>query len=515
MDKKYLYKTPECVAVLSGLLCGIAAHAFALVNVLHNYDNILQQPKGYGAGVTSGRWLLTVLGDFCAKVLDLNYNLPTINGLAYLALIALSAAFVVNVLKIHSRVSAGLVGALMATFPTVCSTMVFRFTAAYYGLSLLFSVMAVKAAERTKYGWILSGLCIACSMGIYQAYVPVSISLYVLILMREALEEDAQLNKLIQHGLYCCTTLILGVVLYFLFLKICLAAYGVELDTYQGINSMGKLSLSELPWLLKKTWLSAALFPVKDYCNLASTRILKLIWTALVGMILILALYLLVKKKPKRMNALFFILMGIVFPLAINFIAIMCPDGIVYTIMVYPFVLVACAPLLFLDCLLKNEKKFFWKLAVGLLATIIFYNSYYSNCNYTALYYSTCQMENYVNSLVTQIRMTDGFSPDKKWGFIGTIDDSLLYDIWSQPWDSDQYLVQYGGMSITKRMLAAKYSFNSWIYSYVGYFPAFVSEETQMNFYEDDRVEQMPCWPAEGSIKVIDDIVVVKFQECE
>ena len=85
--KKYA-RSPAYKAAVSVMVCGIVVHAFGLVNILHNYDNILQQPKGYGAGITSGRWLLTLLGDFCQNILDLGYNLPLINGLAYLALIA-------------------------------------------------------------------------------------------------------------------------------------------------------------------------------------------------------------------------------------------------------------------------------------------------------------------------------------------------------------------------------------------------------------------------------------------
>lgn len=56
-----------------------------LVNVLHNYDDIAQQPRGYGTGVTSGRWLLSIMGDFCDAIGG-NFNLPTVNGLLFLLL---------------------------------------------------------------------------------------------------------------------------------------------------------------------------------------------------------------------------------------------------------------------------------------------------------------------------------------------------------------------------------------------------------------------------------------------
>ena len=66
---------PERIAFFTALVSGTAVHMFALVNLLHNYDNILQQPRGYGAGITSGRWLLEVLGDFNDAFVKLNFNL--------------------------------------------------------------------------------------------------------------------------------------------------------------------------------------------------------------------------------------------------------------------------------------------------------------------------------------------------------------------------------------------------------------------------------------------------------
>ena len=141
MSLKNCCKRPEWTAALAALLSGLLTHAFALIHLLHNYDNILQQPKGYGAGITSGRWLLEILGDFNDAFVELNFNLSTMNGLGFLLFVALSTALIVDFLKIRNPVSAALAGVLMATFPTVCATLVFRYTAPYYGLSLLLSVL--------------------------------------------------------------------------------------------------------------------------------------------------------------------------------------------------------------------------------------------------------------------------------------------------------------------------------------------------------------------------------------
>lgn len=516
MNSKKIYRSAEWAAFLGAMLAGVVTHAFALVNILHNYDNIMQQPKGYGTGIESGRWLLTLLGDFVQDVLGMGYNLPVINGLLYLALIALSAAVVVNVLEVRSRVSAVLIGCMMTTFPTVAATMAFRFTVVYYGLTLLLCVFAVWITERRKYGFAVAALCLALSLGIYQAYPPVTISLFVLILLRDSLKEDARLADLIRRGFLYCGTLAAGVILYFLFLKASMALYSangeVVLNSYQGIDTMGKISLRQLPGLIWQAWFYGATFFLRDYCNLATLPLLKLLWAGLVAVILVIVGTVLVKRKIKPLLAAFCCLMGLMFPLAVNFIVVMCPEGIIYTIMVYSFALMGCVPLMLLECLPApaEGKRSLLSGAAGLLvALIIFFNSCDTNLNYTALYYANRQTENYFNGMVTQIRMTDGYTPEKTWVLLGNeIQDPKLYNVWNvEP--------IYGGFagSSAKGLINTEYSYEYWFHNYIGYETGFAGPDVEKILLNDSRVAEMPVWPSAGSIRVIDEYVVVKFQE--
>lgn len=515
VKRKIDCRSPEFLSATAALISGVIAHSFALVNLIHNYDDILQYPKGYGAGITSGRWFLEVLGDLNDAFLELNYNLPVMNGLGFLVLIALSSAVIVNFLKIRRASSAVLLGCLMVTFPTVCATMVFRYTAPYYGLSLLLSVLAAWVIDKHKCGVLISALLTALSMGIYQAYVPFTIGLLVLILLRDSLEENAKLAQLIRRGVVSCISLALGVGLYFVFLKIAAFFYSgtgeAVLDDYQGVSTMGQISLRELPYLIKKAWVSAALFPIRDYCELAAIRPLKVLWLVLVGVILVQVGYIIVRKRTRLLLVAFCGLMGLLFPIAINFITIMVPDGLIYTIMVYSFVLVGCVPLALWECMPAEQEKGrrVFAQAIGiLLSGIVLYNGYYANVNYTALYYSNRQVENFVNSLRIQARVLDGYSKDKKWVFVGEVGKFTLYDMWYE-------VPYYGGISncTASELFNTTYSRDNWFGLYLGNGTVHASQEEELAVKEDARVKRMPCWPEAGSIQVIDDYVVVKFQD--
>lgn len=475
--------------------------------MLHNNDDIAQLPFGYGTGITSGRWFLTILGDLTGA-LELSYNLPLINGLLFLLLIALSAVVVTEVLQIRSRTFAALTGMLLAVFPSVAATMFFRYTVVYYGIALLLAVAAVWLTERHRLGFLGAIVCLALSMGIYQAYVPFTIGLFVLLLIRKTLQDEAEFGALVKRGVFYCLVLGLGVVMYFLCLKVCLALYGTELSDYNGVNNMGKLSLAELPGLLKQTLYTFCMLPLKNYCGLANMRLIRLGWILLAltaGAAMVLCL--IRKRRKPLLIAMAVVLCGL-FPVAVNFIQIMCPGGWVYTLMVYPIALVPLLPVLAVEKLPegKSERLLGGVLAV-LLAIQVFCYGYDTNVNYTSMYYANRQTENYLNNMLVQIRMTEGYDSDKKWAFIGSIRDPQF----RSPW---QYESLYGGNE-TAQLLVNRESRWYWFQMYCGYSIPTASQEETDSLAKLEEVRQMPCWPAAGSVKVIGDTVVIKCENME
>lgn len=512
MDQKTeCRRSPAGAAVLAAFVFGLLTHLFGLVNILHNNDDIWQQPMGYGTGLSSGRWLLTIFGDFIAN-LGFGYNLSVVNGVLFLAMIAASAGLVVAMFRIKNRISASLIGMLFAVFPSVTSVLFFKYTTIHYGIAILFSVLAVWVLEKHKLGLVFSGLLTACAMGIYQAYVPVTITLMVLLLIRQALDGESDAWQIIRRGLYFCAALILGVILYFIFLKLSLAAYGEALSDYQGVNNMGKLSLGSLPGLLKRTLGDVVKLPLYDYCALANIPLLRYLYILLAGVAAVLIGYILLVKVKKVSLMVITGLLCCVLPFAVNFVVIMCPDTLIYTLMVYPFVLLPCMPLILLECLPPMENllmvKTIFSKAVGLLtAVMVFCYAYYANVNYTAMYFGNRQVENYWNSIVTQVRMTEGFDAEKEWAILGNIDDPQLHSAWVDG-------VIYGGNRFTDDLLN-QYSRLAWVSNYLGIQIPAAGEERMAELQAMEAVREMPCWPTQGSIKVVEDTIVIKFQDLE
>ncbi len=502
-DTKKL-KTPAYTAILFGFFGGLVIHLFGLVTVIHNSDDIHCQPNGYGAGVTSGRWFLTFLGKLL-KADNLNYNLGLFNGLIFIGFLAVSAGFLVLVFNIKHRQTAALLSLILVSYPTACSTLLYKYTSGFYGLSFFFSILAVWVLPKYKLGGLFLSACFtALSLGIYQAYLPFTASIFVLQLCQQTVSEDIGFSQLLRRGIYACLSMILGLALYFAITRLSLAHYHTTLNSYQGINNMGKIALSDLPVLIGNAYRRFFTLPFSDYCNLATNKLLKTVYLLLYIINIALLILVLRVKKKRTGNVIMAILLYAIFPVAINFIEIMCPTGRIYTLMVYSCVITAFIPIVLLEQL-PHPHKLITKTISAVLLVFIISNTYFNNLTYTSLYYVNRQTENYMTSMVAQIRMTEGFSVDKKWAFIGTNSDPMVNNKW-------QSVPVYGGAEHTNRMISA-YSWKGWISHYLGYSIPIAGNEAVDTVKQTQDFQEMSCWPNDNSIRIINDIIVIKFQE--
>lgn len=506
---KEKWKTPAASAAIAAAACGLATHFYALTNTMHNYDDIIVQPGGIGSGMPLGRWLLEIFGAVL-HFLGWDYNLTWFNGVVFLLLLALSAGILCRVLEVRSRPLAALMGMLFAVFPTVVSSLEFRYTSVLYGVGILFAVGACWALGQKRHGWLLAAGLICLSLGVYQAYLPLTIGIIVLSLLRRCLMGEEP-KGLIAEGLKACGVILLGILAYFVILNVLLRLTGVEMRTYQGVSTMGALSLRRMPQLIARAFTDCLTFAGKNRWNLADSKMIRLSYLALGVLSLCLLALLLRGKKRTALSWVLMVFLLLVFPVAVNFIEVMSPDAYIYTLMQYGFVLVGCVPLVLLDCLgAEGPGKYGKQLRRGvcLFAGLLVFGYVYSaNVNYTANYYYSRQTENYMNILMTQVRMTEGFTPDKKWAFIGDIDDPMLGGVWSG-------IRTDGGIAKPVSLVNA-YSRTEWFDVYLACHVEEEDPEVTAALAQTEEVRAMPCWPSQGSIRVIGDTVVIKCQNVE
>ena len=477
----------------AAFFAGLMVHMFGLVNILHNYDSIAVMPDGYGTGVTSGRWLLTVLGNMVQKQFG-GYSTAWFDGVLGILILSVSVYFLIKIFDIKSRMFSILLGIGFVSFPAVGSCMLFRYTLCYYALAVLMAVLAaylvIRGNKKLIILWIaLSGFLSACALGIYQAYFPITASIFVLYLIQQTVQNRKNWKKILIQGLIFLLCLALGILLYFLILKLSLVYYGASLSNYQGIDTMGKLSIAEIPKLLLSSFTTFFTMPINNSFVLAPIQLLTIIYLLWDVASAAMMIWSLIKRKASPMQWILAVLLCIVFPV----------------------VLVLFMPVVLFEALPAPAEKYgiINRIIAGVLAVSLglagISYAYVTNVTYTAQYYADRHVENLANSILTQVRSTENYRPELPWAFIGNYYDPLLSN-----YTNSGPILQGEGDA---QRLVGTYSWPFWFRVYVGFYIVLLDEDAKADLTEKTEVQDMPCWPSNGSVRIIDDTVVVKFSD--
>lgn len=171
-------------AVIWGLITHLAVFSAGLMY----HDGV--HYSGLGATYSSGRWMLGLMEDVFSRISGV-YQLPYINGFITIFLIAVAAMLITCMLRVKSRFSAVLIGAILVSFPSVASLFAFMFTAPAYTVAFLMAVFAVfLVSEKPSLPRVAVGALLICmSLGIYQAYLNFAAALAYIIVLSNGLGE--------------------------------------------------------------------------------------------------------------------------------------------------------------------------------------------------------------------------------------------------------------------------------------------------------------------------------------
>ena len=114
------------------------------------------------------------------------------------------------------------------------------------------------------------------------------------------------------------------------------------------------------------------------------------------------------------------------------------------------------------------------------------------------------QVNSYITTMVTQIKSLDGYRDDMKIVYINEANKKDL-SVPSYEQFEAIYIHPYH-----LNTLLNDYNFRGIMEKQVGFFPEKIE---QANFGHEEEISHMSCYPDSGSIKIINDTVVIKFSE--
>ena len=224
------------VCFISAVIVGLIAHLYKITNWLPNWDSLVFRYDAQNM-LPMGRWFLPVV---CAP--SSFYDLPLISGLLSIVFHALGAVCICKIFSVKKNITAALIGALVVSFPTVTSVMTYNYVSDGYSVAFLLSCLAAMLLLKEKPCYVGAVVLIAMSVGIYQAYITVTIVLILLYLIFELLYKNKDLKKILGSVVKLVLTGALAMALYYVIFVALLKITGTEVLDYQGFSSATTLS---------------------------------------------------------------------------------------------------------------------------------------------------------------------------------------------------------------------------------------------------------------------------------
>lgn len=514
IPKKYVF------AFFSTIVIGFLAHGMMFLNKYAFHDEA-HFMCGVGYTYESGRWGLGLMESLIKYIFGGTYSMPLINGLVSIICIALTVCCLVYLFKVEDKILIFLMAGLSVANVSVIMTFAYMFTAPYYFFALFLTALgAVIIAKKKNILWLIVAMgCIAFGMGIYQSYFGcATIMLCTYFIYELVLSEDewkASFGKALRY----VVCLLLSMTGYMVFNKLFLEVKQLELFDYKGMNTIGTINLTYVLQGIKsayKSFFYSVRYNIfKMSPNFFVQKGILIMWL-LVGLVLLI----LFRKKVKgTVNKVLFALAGLLVPLAMNIVWVMINNGTgskPHPIMTYSFIFMFIFPILMLNLYCKSgekNKKLInveqVVLSVVLLVTIV-WHVVFANIAYFRYDMMQTHTDMYYNTLITRIRSVEGYDDELKVAFIGeqNANDNSLYYISN---DFPKYDMH---TAMNQSTPLSTMNCHAWIWYMVnrcGFSPVMAEWGETNALKQSEEVKNMPCYPDDGSIKVVDGIVVIKL----
>lgn len=507
-NKKWLF-----YALVAVFLWGIVAHGYCFLSSNFSHDSLSEFNGADGSNV----WKIR-LGRFVVPlykaVFRTDLTLPWIAGLLSLVWIGLAVFLVIRMFRVESRNLIFLIAGIFTVNITVSATAA-TYMHDYDGdmFAMLCAVIAVYFWKNVRWGSVVGAAFVAMALGIYQSYISVTIVLVMFVCIFELLD-GANFKNILIKGLKAVGMLILGGILYYIVLQIVLAATGLTLSSGD-YNSLDK-ALELTPRYAVSLVIQAYVDCIRRLLNVISPYPAALVRGATFVMAVAAAGILVAGLRSKCMGCLeklLCIVLIVLLPLGMN-ITFVLTMGIVHDLMVYAVWLFYLFVLLLADWAVKKfalrKPGRYLQPACMLLVLLLMYGNVQTA---NAIYLKKDMEQEAYLSLMTRVlyRMeeVEGYEPGvTPVVFVGTLDQ--LNDVISGFED-------YRGITGISQSAVAGTQEDYRVRTYFQYVlgnPANIAgNPTWSQMQADPTVAQMPCYPEEGSVALVDGVLIVKLGE--
>lgn len=495
-----LYK----ITFISTFIWGIFAHGMALFNKYSFHDDIFNIYYGTGATVSSGRWMLEIFNRIKLH-LNFYYSIPVFYGLLVILLIAIINVLLVEFFSVKNIYFCIFLSGITIAFPTICSLFGYMFTSFYYTIGIFMAVFGAWLLCQHKHWYtnIIAVILMGSSLGVYQANIGIYVSFILLYMIKDTAENQRNVKAFCKYSLYYIICIVSSFLFYLCINKLALYVCHATLTDYQGISSMENISLSEYCQRILYAY-RIFIFPSKynEGDVIYSSKTIFIYWIVLCITVLFTAVLIAEKWKEHKLYAIELLILILLFPLAVNFSYVIAEPSSVYSLMQYShiFLYVYFSWLISKTDLVIPKKNILQTVATVCIFSLTLVYCRTANTHYFAVELKQQRAISYFTTLVANIKSTENYKDDYSVVFINEKRNDLSFN--------EQDYFEFITYMPYRLSIVNNYSWKKFVKVWTGYDPVILEED---KFKDLPEVQNMPAYPDYGSIKVIDETVVVKF----
>lgn len=505
-------------------------HGYRFSNDIFSHDALKVLVQNDAAWeIALGRYFEPVLvflrGNLCS---------PWLLGIMQTAWLALSVYLLTDLFQIRDKPAVLAVAGVVAGSETfIALNASFLAWSDLYAFSLFASIFAVWCIEKRKILYALLGTgFIVISIATYQAYVCVTITLMLMLAVLQMCDFSKDLKKIIKLLLYYAVILLAAAAAYYASWQFVRGVLGIwAANGYNGMASVGQYEEGSLLASVLAAYQNVFFsFSAPAEMSNMIFRGMKLgnLWkyaaiavnAAMAVTILLNTVDICLRQREKYrskgvypvVRCILIALALLAFPLACNFVCVMS-KGMEHTLMLfganmlYVFAVVMAGYRKRLPDEAKGRIRLFWgRAAVGIVAflsgILIWEHFVYAN----QVYLKKSLQEKAAYSLLTRIVMDVEDTP----GYIPGITPVAI----SGYFEGSPCLTGLSGFEDVTAYAMGKTSltYQGTDYAMLTYYLSANMNLTRVDA-SADAIRQMPVYPAEGSVSMVDGVLVIKVSE--
>lgn len=438
------------------------------------------------------------------------------NTILTISLMATANALILMKFRFNNLFHKVLLMIIFVANPIVCNSLSYSYMSVNFGLAYFFSVISFACVKDSnpKQGKILPGILssaffLSIAMAFYQAYICVTCVLAVMYIIKMLLEKQ-KLKSILQYISACFGMFAVGGIFYLLITKLLLCRANIQMASYKGASDINLLLMFKmLPLSVKQCYLQFADFIWRQ----KALSDLEFVDVVLAGLFVVYASAGAIQFrrlwKHKVTYALMFLIMLTILPIAGCIILTIAVGNSMTGLMSMGILM--C--IVMLGIIVPTDGKTSWgmkRIYLFFLLAFMWYQLSAVENDQLALKEGKTATITLAENIVSELYREGYLEKQLPVAFVGRPGNNDQF-AWSNAYRMANEYARFGCWSTDARNNMV--SWNGIFSNFLGVAINVCGVEQYQQLVRMEQVADMPEFPMEGSIRIIDDIVVVKVSD--